>query len=539
MGDRGKRAATLRPLLMLSVLAMASAAGASGCRVSTEDVRRWESTERGPYKLVAVVTHDKYDQGLRVEAALSLVRMPTRGGVRKGLKFLLEKYTDESGVEHDGALPSLSDEQRRAIVNAMAPLLIKEMAPAPPERSPEGRLGVDPTIPFKDAAFGLLVHEPPLVSDEKTKQELIDALVHWVKVGFEDRIENGSQQYGLEQMMRFLGAGSVASLPSLINDKTNRIDRLCRLIADLGDKATKDKASEALVALAKHVATPQWAAEQTKIVKEYNAKQNAKANDEQVAKQVEKMLDNRISQDLFPSMKRIGGRPVVEYLFAYAADDKQSEDRRKLALAALEGHVDTNNARDLERAFAFAKNEDIPDSIRQVAFLRLGEFPKAQIGPKLYTLFTPKKWKTRWVAAETVLHTLSTKQVPDFMSHLPQTPATPMGMTEPLSYGAAIKKMEPAAGQPKPLDAVRPFLASKALGPKLTALGFFWEGAKADVPMVKPYADDKSPLPKCSDEDQCDWQCDVAKPGGKETEAKKLATVGEFVTYCLIPSMEK
>ena len=49
--------------------AMACAAGVSGCRVSESDVRRWETTERGPHKLVAVITHDKYAWNLRVEAA--------------------------------------------------------------------------------------------------------------------------------------------------------------------------------------------------------------------------------------------------------------------------------------------------------------------------------------------------------------------------------------------------------------------------------------------------------------------------------------
>src|SRR5689334_17206394 len=64
----------------------------AGCRVSETDVKRWESTQRGPYKLVAVITHDKYPVELRTEAAMSLIRMPARGGVRQGIKFLVDKY---------------------------------------------------------------------------------------------------------------------------------------------------------------------------------------------------------------------------------------------------------------------------------------------------------------------------------------------------------------------------------------------------------------------------------------------------------------
>ena len=72
---------------------------ASSCRVSDTDVKRWESTQRGPFKLVAVVTHDKYPVELRTEAAMSLIRMPPRGGVRQGIKFLIDKYKDEEGEE--------------------------------------------------------------------------------------------------------------------------------------------------------------------------------------------------------------------------------------------------------------------------------------------------------------------------------------------------------------------------------------------------------------------------------------------------------
>jgi hypothetical protein len=149
----------------------------------------------------------------------------------------------------------------------------------------------------------------------------------------------------------------------------------------------------------------------------------------------------------------------------------------------------------------------------------------------------------RWVAAELVLKTMgsSTRQVHEFMGRLPKTPAVKMGMTEPLSYGGLIAKMEPTGGDPKPRDVIRPYLAEKGpLGAKLTALGYFWEGKKADVPAVQPFADDTSPLPKCEKEDECSWSCDVPKgPGSKETEPKELKTVGEFVRFCLIPSMEK
>src|SRR5262249_24592374 len=196
-----------------------------GCRVSESDVKRWETTQRGPYKLVAVITHDKYPIELRTEAAMSLIRMPARGGVRQGIHFLVDRYKDEEGEERDGALAQLPDESRREILDKMAPMLGEELKPPPRARTPEGRLPADPTIPFKDAAFAMLIHEPPLVSNDKTKADIRQALVKWSQTGFEDRVENGSQQYGLEQMMHYLGADSVKTLPSIINENTARLDR--------------------------------------------------------------------------------------------------------------------------------------------------------------------------------------------------------------------------------------------------------------------------------------------------------------------------
>ena len=512
---------------------------AAGCRVSETDVKRWETTQRGPYKLVAVITHDKYPIELRTEAAMSLIRMPPRGGVRQGIKFLIEKYKDEDGEERNGALVQLSEEPRRQIVDRLVPLIIEELKPPPPARTPEGRLPPDLTVPYKDAGFAMLIHEPPLVSNEKTKADLKAALLHWAQTGFEDRIENGSQQYGLEQMMRTLGSDSVKILPGLVNENTARIDRIASLIKDIGDEPTKLEMSKALVGLADKYNSKEWLEAQTKIVKEHNAKNNVKADDSQVAAQVDKIQERRLTEEVFPSMKRIAGRPAVEWLIKYAGDAGKPAERRKLALAALEGNLDKNSKDELDRIFAIARNNDSPDAVRDGAFRRMGEFPKEWFVPKLYTLGDPPKWKVRWVAFELILNTMSLKQVPEFMSHLPKTPATKMGMTEPLSYAAVIRdKME---GESKAkLDAILPYLNSKDLGPKLVALGYFWTGKKADVHHVQPHSDDSALLPKCEKDDDCSWQCDVPKAGNpKETEPKELKTVGEFVKFCLIPNMDK
>lgn len=532
---------TLRCAVVAAALALPVMA--TGCRVAEGDVKRWETTQRGPYKLVAVVTHDKYAWELRTQAALSLVNMPPRGGVRQGIKYLIDKYKDEEGEERDGALVQLNEDSRRQIVDRMAPTLIDELGKPPPTRQPDGRIEFDKTIPYKDATFAMLVHEPPLVSNDKTKADLRAALIKWAQTGFEDRVENGAQQFGMEQMMRYLGAESVKTLPSIVNENTGRIDRIATLVKEIGDAPTQLELAKAYVALAEKYNSKEWLDAQTRIVKEHNQKNNTKADDTQVAAQVDKIQERRLTEEVFPAMKKIGQRPSTEYLLKYAGDSTKPADRRKLALAALEGLLDKGSAQDLERIFAMAKDENMPDVARSVAFQRIGEFPREQIVPRLYSLFNSPKWKVRWVAAETILKTMTPKNVPDFMTRLPKTPGVKMGMTEPLSYGGVISKMEAPPGEPKPRDVINPYLNSKEFGPMMTALGFFWEGKKADIPAVRGHENDKTELPKCEKEEECSWQCDVPKgglgSGSKEMEPKELKTVGEFVKFCLIPSMEK
>ena len=328
--SHGLRAAATRAATIAFCLSVTSI---SGCRVAEGDVKRWEGTQRGPYKLVAVVTHDKYAWELRTDAALSLIRMPPRGGVRQGIGFLIDKYKDEEGATREGALNQLAEEARRQIVDQLAPLLVKQLEGTPPARTADGRLPPDPTIPFKDATFAMLVHEPPLVSNEKTRTELKAALTRWASTGFEERIENGAQQFGLEQMMRYLGPESVKTLPSIINENASRIDRVANLINDVGDEPTKLKGSEALVALANRYSSKEWLEAQTKVVKESNARNNIKANDNQVASQVDKIQERNLTEAVFPAMKKLGDRPAIDYLFTYAGEGKHPVERRKLALA--------------------------------------------------------------------------------------------------------------------------------------------------------------------------------------------------------------
>ena len=505
----------------------AVALSTSGCAVNETDVHRWETTERGPEKLFAVVTHDKYSWPLRTEAALSMIRIRARGGKRIGIELLIE------------SLASLAPEARSKIVAGMTPELIKQMQATPPGKKPDGTLTPDPSIPFKDAAFGMLSHEPTLVTEDKSNADITAALQQWSQTDFENRIDYSSQQHGIEQMMRFLGAPSVRALPGLMTENSTKLDRIAGLIADLGEPDVKLKASQSLVAIAKGIDSPSWIAKQTPLVEDADKRAGQKVTKEQLAEQIKKYQDQELTR-IFSAMKRVGGRPVIDYVLLYAGQKENNEDRRKAALAALEGRVDKNNTGDVERLFEIAKDDNTPDSVRGLAFDRLGELPKEVVVPRMFQLFEPqKKWKVRWVAASLVLKSTSTGKIPEFMQHLPRSGGTKIGMTEPISYGALIQKMENPGSEPKAKDAIVPYLQSRELGPKLVALGYFYGGKKSDIPLIAPHGDETMAVPKCEKDDECGWSCDVPKPGSQEKESKEVRSVGEFVRFCVVPSMDQ
>jgi len=523
-----------REILVLTLLGGAVLGTSTGCRVDDADVHRWEQTEHGPEKLVAVLEHDKYSNALRVEAAMSLVRMRPRNGRRIGTELMTDAMstlpTDARTKVIDGQPPD---------VEGMAPQLIKQIQLPPPVRKADGTMPEDKSIPFKDAAFALLTHDPPLVTNESTKAALSAALTQWAQADFETRLENPSQQFGIEQIMRFLGPSSVKGLPALITEQSTKVDRIVGLVADLGDDATKLAASHNLVSLAKAIDSTAWFEKQKVIVQKADDDAKQKVSKEQLQAQVLQYQDQELTKD-FSSMKRLGGKPVVDYLIQYSGNATNSPERRKTALAALEGRIDKNNVADVERIFAIAKDENTPDEVRDLAFARLGELPKEQVVPRLYTLFGARKWKVRWVAATKVLQIITPRQIPEFMSHLPVNSAVKMGMSEPLSYGPLLVNMEHKElppGEPKVRDLVLGYLNGAQVGAKLTAISYFYQGKKADLGIVQAKQADPQVVAKCEKDDGCDWQCEVAKPGSTDKEVKTIANVGEFARDCVAPSM--
>jgi hypothetical protein len=520
-----------RPSLSPLALSLALAVGAStlaGCRVSDDDVHRWEKTELGPVKLSAVVKHDKYQAKLRIEAAMSLIRMKPRAGKRVGIERLFESLKD------------LKPEERKKLVGGLIPLVVAEMSkPAPQQQgvSAEEQKVVDPSVPFKDAAFGLLIYDKtPLVTEDEHKAVLKDALLNWVQADFTKRIAISSQLFGVEQVLRFYKEEGAKILPPLIKEDA-AYDRMASLVAELGSSETKALASTRLVELAKVIESKAWFEKMKPILAANNKAQGYNPTENQLAKQVATYQEEQVAK-VHASLKKVRGRPAVDYLLMVAADKDRSVKIRQTALAALESALDRNNPADAAAIVKIATAEECPDEVRDLAFVRVSEMPRESVAKNLFELFNQKDdkmWKIRWVAAATLLKMSSAKDIPEFFQKLPPNPAAGFAMSEPLEYGKLLGVMQP----PPARDTILAELKSPNLASKLTAIGFLYHhGKAADAPSLAPLRDDRSPLPKTTDP-EAKWQCNAPKEGGKpgENELKELSTVSEFVKLCVEPRM--
>lgn len=501
---------------------------AVGCRTSNEDVNRWASTVQGPKKLIAVLTHDKYPIDLRVESALALIRMKPRNGRRVGI----EGSDDQPGLM--ASLGQMSPAERTALVSRLVPALEAEIKKPPPVAQ-GGQVAADQSIPYKDAAFALLKHEGGrLVPDEQLRKRLRDALSAWISVNFAQRFDDSSQMYSVKQMVGELRADAVKNLPAQMLPGASKVDAIAELVADYGDPDAKLEASKRLVVIGNETASEAWIKQKSPGVEAANKAAKLTPTPDQFRQQLEQYQEEELVR-VFTSMKRVGGAPVVDFLLGFAQDTKQSAKRRAAALAALQGHLDRNSGKHADAVLAVAAAQDTPDQVRDVALQRVGEFPRAMVVSRLYSLFDSKSWKVRWVAAELVLRMSDTSQLPEFFEHIGKTQG--MAITEPLRYGALMAEMK---GPTKPVEAVAPYLGSSHPTPaRLTAIGYYYNhGTAADLPKLTHLESDQSKTPTCAKDDKdCEWKCEVEADGKRET--KDITKLGEFFEYCVKPAMEK
>ncbi|HVY44993.1 MAG TPA: hypothetical protein VHB21_03900 [Minicystis sp.] len=499
-----------------------AAAATSGCRVNEDDIHRWESTAHGPDKLKAVLLHDKYDNALRVEAALSLIRMKPRAGRRIGIQIMVD------------TLANVPPETRQTIVQALVPQIIAELKKPPPAAQAGQGAPPDGSFPYKDAAYAMLTQDRTIIADEGLKQQLRQALIDWAMADFEHRLDNRSQAFGMEQLLRYIGPAAVAGLPKLMTRDAKRLDQMASLVAELGDAKTKEEASKALVAIATFVESDEWKKIKTPELEAANKASKLEPTPPQFQAQLAQYQDEDLFR-VFGAMKKVGGRAAVDFLLDFAAKKSEGEKRRQAALAALEGRLDRNSPNDVKRILKIASS-DAPDGVLDLAFRRIGEMPREQVVDKLYEEFKTDKWKVRRAAAFTVLKMSTVKNIDEFMSKLPEgKEQKTFSISEAISYGALLGDLKGG----KPLDRLRRYFDHGSAAQRTTALSYYYErGTAADLSDVQAYESEKLQVPQC-EADDCKWSCEVEKEGSKERENKDIKTVGEFVRFCIEPQMRE
>jgi hypothetical protein len=222
-------------------------------------------------------------------------------------------------------------------------------------------------------------------------------------------------------------------------------------------------------------------------------------------------------------MVLLGEPRLLEILLGRAADASAAPGARVAALEALQPIARTLPPSAIAELAAIARDDDHGDrDVRAAAADRLVD---AHASPELlYGLFATRTWEVRFRAAKALLAAPSL-DVADWMRHLPVDDKLPMGILEPLVYGRTL------ARRPGGFALLAPYLSSRALGPKLVALGGFHGGPKASYAALAPFASDPMKLPRCSADAACGWTCTPLSSG------PRYATVGELVSDCILPTL--
>jgi hypothetical protein len=148
---------------------------------------------------------------------------------------------------------------------------------------------------------------------------------------------------------------------------------------------------------------------------------------------------------------------------------------------------------------------------------------------ELYALFATKTWVVRFHAAKALLERKDT-DLDAWMKHLPVDEKAPMGAVEPLAYGTMITA---ARGE----GALKPWLGARALGPKLVAIGAFYNAPVERRAELQKLADDPTKLPSCAADRACVWRCGDFGIHGIHGPSPDATTIGELVKVCIEPSL--
>jgi hypothetical protein len=156
-------------------------------------------------------------------------------------------------------------------------------------------------------------------------------------------------------------------------------------------------------------------------------------------------------------------------------------------------------------------------------------------------LFANKRWKVRWTAATLLLRMSEAQHREEFMTALGKVKHMALGET--LSYGGLLGALK---GSDTSAWVARYSNAREPAPVRISALAYYFEkGVPADLPALQKLTSDAMPAPTCApaegheadpDAASCNWTCTVTEQG--QPVSQQVATVGEFVEYCLLPAVQ-
>ena len=405
----------------------------AACEVTPQDIETWKGTQRGPGKIVAVLVSDKYTPELRTQAAIAL--------------FEMNRSDTNALQELEGALGQIQPDQRAQICAGMV-ARIREVLAASAEHP------TDLAVRAKDA--GYVAYPYTTGADQLALRQ---ALLDWILADFNARFLLGA--HNTEKIIKAIGPPAAAALVAGITPAQLAVEKICQLIMELGDPATKLAASSKLVEVARAQAA----------------------------------IPDGITEYVFLAMKAVGGRPVVEYILELASQDPPPEAQAasRLAvsqlagLAALEGHVAPPDA---DRLCTIGLNAKLDVRVRDQAFDRLEDLKNPASIARLWPLREQEDKRLRWRGGELIMAIGGRAIVPELLRKLPTGRNTEYLPEEIGGYGDRISEMNPV-----PLEAVRASLTAQSWVARLIAIQVIGRrGGQQDVPTLRQLMSDNTKI---------------------------------------------
>jgi HEAT repeat protein len=305
----------------------------SGCQATPEKINTWKGTQKGPGKLREVVQDGSAEPQLRGLAFAALVEI----GMAQD-------------AEHD--LATAPPTARAAITHeAIAPLLAllgeSLQRPTTPTTSQRGA---------KDALFVLRGS-----AGDSDRAEIDRVLLKWTTLDLAGRSMLGGESS--EKILRAIGPTAAPALLPFVRVGPDLVFA-AKLIGELGDAETRNRAAGSLIALTKG--------------------------------------DGRAASDpLLQAIGLIGGDEATQFLLQLA--HTAATDTRAKALYALsQGKLSAGNDKALAGALEIAADTKAPGQVREAAFDVAERLGPAAVGA-LVKLLTDHDSTVRWRAIEAAL----------------------------------------------------------------------------------------------------------------------------------------